>query len=164
MWSLARNERTTGPGSLDSPTDQSRKSGELWEPSKNWATYTCKDLYTHVFARTRTRAHMQTEGAFWRGDTWRSQHIVDTHSDFQTGPPPGKTHLWASSFCFSNSMILRSCSFCFRRSASMDFCFWSCCLLCISLNSYKIKKQVMHEATALPLSVSDISQWRGLGI
>lgn len=62
------------------------------------------------------------------------------HTHIRNSPPPpacgpGETHLWVSSFCFSNSRLLRSCSFCLSLSASMDFCFCSCCLLWISLSS-----------------------------
>lgn len=88
---------------------------------------------TERFTCAHIQTHTHTEGSFCAGDPGEAG--TETHGAFRKDP--GQTHLWASSFCFSNSMTLRSCSFCFSSSASMDFCFWSCCLLCVSLNSYK---------------------------
>lgn len=124
--------------------------GELWEPTKIFRG--C--LYMQRFIYTRRHTHTHD----WRTFLERSvlgearQRTGNTQSSSQMGPQStDKTHLWASSFCFSNSMIFRSCSFCFSRSASIDFCFWSCCLLCISLSSYKQSRNrhIMHEVASI---------------
>lgn len=82
---------------------------------------------------------MRNEGAFEKWDPAEQTPVSPRGSS--------RTHLWVSSFCFSNSRLFRSCSFCLSRSASMDFCFCSCCLLCISLSSWEESGQVMKTWT-----------------
>lgn len=114
--------------------------GELWKLTKNFRGYLLymqRFIYPHICACIHTHTP-KSKGSFWSVGTCRSpERTINKVPSRWAYNPLEKTHLWASSFCFSNSMVFRSCSFCFRRSASMDFCFWSCCLLCISLSSYK---------------------------
>lgn len=142
------NELTKCPNSLSASIIH---IGEHWELRKNFrGTYICKDLYTCVCLPT----HMRNEGAFEKWDPAEQTPVSPRGSS--------PTHLWVSSFCFSNSRLFRSCSFCLSRSASMDFCFCSCCLLCISLSSWVESGHIMKtwaEAHAC-WPAGNASQWQ----